>query len=97
LKSFRLAFRTRAAKQWAKLDATIRRQFEKKIAERLAGPRVPGDRLARYADCYKIKLRAAGYRLIYRVDDERIVILVLTVGKRQHVYDELDAELRRRP
>lgn len=27
-------------------------------------------------DCYKIKLRGARYRLVYRVEDERIVILV---------------------
>jgi len=41
-------------------------------------------------DCYKIKLRGAGYRLVYRVEDERIVILVLAVGKRERssVYEQ---------
>lgn len=40
-------------------------------------------------DCYKIKLRGAGYRLVYRVEEGRIVILVLAVGKRERsgVYD----------
>lgn len=33
-------------------------------------------------DCYKIKLRAAGYRLVYRVFDERIVVQVVAVGRR---------------
>ena len=33
-------------------------------------------------ECYKIKLRAAGFRLVYRVDDERIVVVVVAIGKR---------------
>lgn len=33
-------------------------------------------------DCYKIKLRQSGYRLIYQVEDERITIIVLAVGRR---------------
>ncbi len=35
------------------------------------------------ADCYKIKLRAAGYRLVYQVFDERVVVVVVAVGKRE--------------
>ena len=34
-------------------------------------------------DCYKIKLRSAGYRLVYRVYDDRIVVQVIAVGKRE--------------
>lgn len=35
------------------------------------------------ADCYKIKLRSAGYRLVYQVLEHEIVVLVLAVGKRE--------------
>ncbi|MBN3186368.1 hypothetical protein H4F65_09925 [Pectobacterium brasiliense] len=34
-------------------------------------------------DCYKIKLRSAGYRLVYQVFEHEIVVLVLVVGKRE--------------
>ncbi len=34
-------------------------------------------------DCYKIKLRSVGYRLVYRVYDDRIVVQVIAVGKRE--------------
>jgi mRNA interferase RelE/StbE len=34
-------------------------------------------------DCYKIKLRAAGYRLVYQVFDARVVVVVVAVGKRE--------------
>ena len=33
-------------------------------------------------DCYKIKLRSAGYRLIYQVRDLEILVSVVAVGKR---------------
>ena len=33
-------------------------------------------------DCYNIKLRAAGYRLVYRVDDGRVTVIVVAVGRR---------------
>ena len=32
--------------------------------------------------CYKIKLRSAGYRLVYRVDDEKVIVTVVAVGRR---------------
>jgi len=31
---------------------------------------------------YKIKLRAAGFRLIYEVRDQQVLVLILAVGKR---------------
>jgi mRNA interferase RelE/StbE len=34
-------------------------------------------------DCYKIKLRRAGYRLVYQVRDKDIVVSVVAVGKRE--------------
>lgn len=54
-----------------------------KLRERLANPRVPSAALRGMPDCYKIKLRSAGYRLVYRVYDDRIVVQVVAVGKRE--------------
>jgi mRNA interferase RelE/StbE len=34
-------------------------------------------------DCYKIKLRKAGFRLVYEVRDQELVILVVAIGKRE--------------
>jgi mRNA interferase RelE/StbE len=33
-------------------------------------------------DCYKIKLRQVGYRLVYRVDDDTVFVTVIAVGRR---------------
>ncbi len=34
-------------------------------------------------NCYKVKLRDAGYRLVYRVFDDRVVVQVVAVGQRE--------------
>ena len=36
-------------------------------------------------DCYKIKLSAAGYRLVYRVDEDTVYVTVISVGKRERM------------
>ena len=34
-------------------------------------------------DCYKIKLRRAGYRLVYQVRDKELMVSLIAVGKRE--------------
>lgn len=81
--SYRLVFKVQAKKEWDKLDATIREQFKKKLAERIEEPRVESSRLSGMQDCYKIKLRNAGYRLVYQVRDNELLVSVVSVGKRE--------------
>ncbi|WP_248884984.1 type II toxin-antitoxin system RelE family toxin [Acidithiobacillus acidisediminis] len=81
--SYSLEFQETAWKEWKKLDHTLHEQFKVKLRERLENPRVESARLSGMPDCYKIKLRAAGYRLVYRVFDERVVVAVVAVGKRE--------------
>lgn len=80
--TYDLKFAKSADKEWRKLGATVREQFKKKLAERLKNPRVAADQLHGGKDLYKIKLREAGYRLVYRVEDEQITVLVLKIGRR---------------
>jgi mRNA interferase RelE/StbE len=82
LTTYRLAFLRDAKKEWDKLGSNIRDQFAKKLLERLDNPRIPSARLSNLPHCYKIKLRTAGYRLVYRVYDDRIVVQVVAVGRR---------------
>lgn len=80
--SYRLTFLRDAKKEWDKLGANVRQQFERKLAEILDNPHRPAARLSGMRDCYKIKLHDAGYRLVYRVFDDRIVVQVVAVGRR---------------
>jgi mRNA interferase RelE/StbE len=82
--SYNLEFKESALKEWHKLDNSIREQFKKRLAERLEVPRVESARLSGMPDCYKIKLRSAGFRLVYQVVDDRVVVVVVAIGKREH-------------
>ena len=81
--SYELEFLPLARKEWDRLGATLREQFKRKLAQRLIHPRVKADALHGMADHYKIKLRSAGYRLVYRVEDARITVVVVAVGRRE--------------
>lgn len=81
--TYDLAFLDDALKEWRKLDNATREQFKKKLAERLEAPKVPPARLHGSKERYKIKLRNAGYRLVYQVKDCQLLVLVVAVGKRE--------------
>ncbi|GMU50764.1 MAG: hypothetical protein AMXMBFR31_29900 [Candidatus Desulfobacillus denitrificans] len=81
--TYSLAFRESALKEWKKLDPPIREQFRKKLVERLERPRVESARLSGMPDCYKIKLKSAGYRLVYQVEDRTVTVVVVAVGRRE--------------
>jgi mRNA interferase RelE/StbE len=81
--TYSLEFKNSALKEWRKLDPPIREQFKKKLAERLEKPRIESACLSSLPDCYKIKLKASGYRLVYQVDDDKIVVMVVAIGKRE--------------
>ncbi|NWL80627.1 type II toxin-antitoxin system mRNA interferase toxin, RelE/StbE family [Pseudomonas taiwanensis] len=93
--TYELEFLPSALKEWRKLGDTVREQFKKKLKERLQRPRIQGDALHGMPDCFKIKLRSAGYRLVYRVEDQRITVVVIGVGKREGgaVYDKAKGRL----
>jgi len=81
--TYELRFRQEAKKEWDGLGATVRAQFKKKLAERVENPHVPADRLHGVQNRYKIKLRSAGYRLVYEVRDTELIVSVIAVGKRE--------------
>lgn len=83
--SFELAFHPEALREWHKLDAVIRAQFKRKLQERLEQPRIPASKLRGAPDRYRIKLRSAGYRLVYQVLDQQLLVLVVAVGVRDRL------------
>ncbi|KRP66087.1 type II toxin-antitoxin system RelE family toxin [Pseudomonas orientalis] len=82
--TYSLDFDARALKEWQKLGDTLRQQFKKKLAETLNNPRNEANRLHGLPDCYRIKLRSSGYRLVYQVVDQEITVVVVAVDKREH-------------
>ncbi|MBX9598591.1 MAG: type II toxin-antitoxin system RelE/ParE family toxin [Burkholderiales bacterium] len=89
--TYELKFIPSAKKEWDKLDHSIKQMFKKALAKRLLNPFVPAAKLRNLPiECYKIKLRTVGYRLIYTVENGELVLLVLTINRRDVVYDKIN-------
>ena len=81
---YRLHFETQAWQEWKALDGAPKKALREALIKRLDNPHVPGSALkGELAGCYKIKLPKAGYRLVYEVLDDVVVVLVLAVDKRE--------------
>ena len=93
--TYELAFLDEALKEWRRLDNATREQFKAKLAERLQNPKIPSARLNSAKEWYKIKLRNAGYRLVYQVKDRELLVVVVAVGKRERNQVYKAAERRR--
>ena len=81
---YRLKFVSDAWAEWLALDGSVRELLKKALKKRLVQPRPPGSVLhGDLRDCYKIKLRKQGYRLVYQVGDDVLWVLVLAIDKRE--------------
>ena len=81
--TYKLEFLPSALQEWGKLGHPVREQIKKKLVEGVEGPKGQADALRDMPGHFKSKLRASGYRLVYRVEDERVVVVVVAVGKRE--------------
>ncbi|QTC00113.1 type II toxin-antitoxin system RelE/ParE family toxin [Alcaligenes sp. SORT26] len=81
---YKLKFLPEALQEWARLDGSVKTTFKSLLRKRLDVPHVPGSALrGDLQHCYKIKLLKQGYRLVYTVEDDVLVVLVLAVDKRE--------------
>jgi mRNA interferase RelE/StbE len=93
---YKLKFHPKAFKEWKKLSQDIKQQFKKVLKIRLQQPHVQSAKLtASLKNCYKIKLRSIGYRLIYQVNDNEICIVIIAVGRRDNELVYKQAEYRK--
>jgi mRNA interferase RelE/StbE len=86
--TWKVEFDDRALKELRKLDPQVQRQILRFLRQRVATPDNPkrfgkplsGDRLGLW------RYRIGSYRLICRIEENRIVVLVLGVGHRKDVH-----------
>ena len=89
--TYELEFTETALKEFDKLSPDIANQFLKKLEKIVENPRIPKNKLrgSGAKDLYKIKLRQSGFRLLYEVIDDRLVVLVIKIGRCDTVYNSL--------
>ena len=67
-------------------DAKLKSRLDEAIESLADDPRPPGSRkLAGTTDRYRV--RVGDYRIVYRIDDGKVTVLVLLIGHRREVYD----------
>ena len=81
---YRLQFVPSAWAEWQALDGSVKEPLRKLLQKRLDSPHVPGGELhGALAGHYKIKLRKQGYRLVYGVQDDIVLVMVMAIDKRE--------------
>jgi mRNA interferase RelE/StbE len=81
---YRLQFVPSAWAEWQKLDGSVKEPLRKLLKKRLDNPHVPGAALhGALTGHYKIKLNKQGYRLVYGVQDDVLIVMVMAVDKRE--------------
>ena len=63
------------------LKSSSRRSLPSAWSGRVSNRRDSGE----WPTAIKIKLKNAGYRLVYQVDDCRVMVIVVAVGKRENL------------
>jgi mRNA interferase RelE/StbE len=74
-----------AAKQIAKLDKNIGKRISEAITALGGNPRPPGSKKLVGVDAWRIRI--GDWRVIYQIQDDRLIVLVVRVGHRREVYD----------
>ena len=84
MRNFQLKFDPDALKEWQRLDGSIKKELRAHLAKRLKSPIVESARLhGDLHNCFKIKSKRSGYRLIYTVEQGVFVVIVIAIGKRE--------------
>jgi mRNA interferase RelE/StbE len=73
-----------AQKQIMKLDKKVIPLIKASIADLADNPRPYGYKKLKGEDAYRI--RVGDYRVIYEIDDGKIIVIVVSVGHRKDIY-----------
>ncbi|MBD2082817.1 type II toxin-antitoxin system RelE/ParE family toxin [Leptolyngbya sp. FACHB-17] len=83
--SYQVEFSKRAAKQFKALSLEIQLRLSPKIDALADEPRPSGMvKLTGEKDLYRI--RVGDYRVVYRIEDENLIVLIIKLGHRSDIY-----------
>jgi len=86
--AYKVSILPAALRQLADLPRADQRRIRDKIERLGADPRPPGVKDLQGKRDY-LRLRSGDYRIIYTVDEDRLGILIVTIGHRREVYRAL--------
>jgi mRNA interferase RelE/StbE len=87
LKKYTVQFTREAKKRIDKLDASIRKIIQKAIESLAQNPYTGKPLSHELAGLYSY--RTSDYRIVYKIEEGNLIIIVITVGHRREIYKKL--------
>lgn len=82
--TYKISIRRKAQKQLAKIPANDYKKIKQAILDLAQDPRPSGSKKLKGRQSWRI--RQGNYRVIYEIQDEQLIIIVLDVGNRKDIY-----------
>jgi len=83
--AYRVEFGPAAARQFKKLIRPVQEVITKRLEELAINPRPPGvKKLQGEENLYRV--REGDYRIVYEIQDQALLVIVVKVGHRSDVY-----------
>ena len=82
---YRIELRPAALRTLRKLDPQVRRRIQGAIALLAEDPRPPNAKKLKGRDAFRV--RTDSYRVIYTIEDDVLLVVVVTLGHRRDVYE----------
>ena len=85
MSTYRIELRPAAIRVLRKLDPQVRRRVQGAIALLAQDPRPPGARALQGRP--GLRVRVGDYRIVYTVEDDVLLVLVVRLGHRRDIYE----------
>ena len=82
---YKIELRPAAVRALRKLDPPVARRVQGAIALLAEDPRPPASRPLRGRPAWRV--RVGDYRVIYTIEDDVLLVVVVTLGRRRDIYD----------
>ena len=86
MSEYRIELRPAAARALRKLDPQVRLRIQGAIALLAQDPRPPGARALQGRP--GLRVRVGDYRIVYTVDNDVLLVVVVRLGHRRDIYDQ---------
>lgn len=88
-RTYKIHLKRSALKIIESLEAGAKRRIWEAIESLATEPRPRGCRKISGPEAKRYRIRVGDYRIIYRVNDDQLIILVVRVGHRREIYRDL--------
>jgi len=82
---YQIEFLKTARKELSKLPKDIQQRIALKIEALRENPYPPDSKKLKNGDG-RLRIRVGDYRIIYSLEDEKLVVLVIKIGHRRNIY-----------